>query len=153
MCCSIAGTQGYFIYYIASKQPIKTRYTLGKEERIKSRKLLEHLFRQGSNFFVHPFKVYYSFSPLQQDSLLQAAFGVSSRVFKKAVDRNRIKRLMREAYRLQKAGLQSTMEPSGKKLAVFFLYTGKELPEFAGVREKMSVVLKRLESLPQRASM
>jgi ribonuclease P protein component len=99
---------------------------------------------------VHPFKVYYSFSPLQQEPALQAAFGVSSRVFKKAVDRNRIKRLVREAYRLQKGGLQTAIEPSGKKLAVFFLYTGKELPEFTAVKEKMGVVLERLGNVPQR---
>lgn len=77
---------------------------------------------------------------------LQAGFGVSARTFKKAVARNRIKRLMREAYRLQKTSLQQALERSGKKLAVFFLYTGKEVPGYEQVKEKMKSVLQQLES-------
>ena len=75
---------------------------------------------------------------------LQAGFGVSSRHFKKAVDRNRIKRLSREAYRLQKGPLLQRLEEKGRSMAVFFLYTGKELPEYAIVSEKIGVALQKL---------
>jgi ribonuclease P protein component len=109
---------------------------------------LEQLFRSGQSLFVHPLKVYYS-NELPAEIKLQAGFGVSSRVFKKAVDRNRIKRLLREAYRLQKNALQLAIENSNSRLAVFFLYTGKDLPEFELIKDKTRIVLERLEKIIQ----
>ena len=76
---------------------------------------------------------------------LQAGFTVSARNFKKAVDRNRIKRLMRECYRLQKSNLKISLEQNKKALAVFFIYTGKEMPKFNEVFDKIGNALKRLE--------
>jgi ribonuclease P protein component len=78
------------------------------------------------------------------DVPLQAGVTVSSRSFKKAVDRNRVKRIMREVYRLQKLPLQQLLEKEDKRLVLFFIYTGKELPVFAEVSKKMEVILKRL---------
>ena len=75
---------------------------------------------------------------------LQTGVGVSSRNFKKAVDRNRIKRLLREAYRLNKEEVMSTVSAQQKQLALFFLYTGKELPESELLNDKMRKALKRL---------
>jgi len=93
---------------------------------------------------INPLKVYYQFTELPGESALQATVGVSARVFKRSVERNRIKRLIREAYRLQKTGLQGALAASEKKLAVFFLYTGKELPQFELVKDKMMLVLDKL---------
>ncbi|HYF32763.1 MAG TPA: ribonuclease P protein component [Chitinophagaceae bacterium] len=125
---------------------IRQGFTLAKHERLKSRKLLEQLFRQAPTFFVYPYKVYYQQDAGAQAEPLQAAFGVSARTFKKAADRNRIKRLTREVYRLQKNPLQQKLASTGKKLAVFFLYTGKEVPEFDIVKEKMQAILAQLEN-------
>jgi ribonuclease P protein component len=80
-------------------------------------------------------------------AVLQAGVGVSSRNFKKAVDRNRIKRLMREAYRLQKNMLNESLEKKQQKMSVFFLYLGKELPEYDLIYEKMGNSIKRLIKL------
>ena len=108
---------------------------------------MEQLFRDGITFFIHPFKVYYQVTTLPAEKRLQAAFGVSSRTFKKAVDRNRIKRLMREAYRVEKKALQQQLQADDKGLAVFFLYTGKELPDLGMVKDKMKLILEKLERL------
>lgn len=78
------------------------------------------------------------------ESSLQAGFGAGSRHFKKAVDRNRIKRLSREAYRLQKKPLLQQLEEKRLSLAVFFIYTGKELPDYGTVSDKIGVALQKL---------
>ena len=77
-------------------------------------------------------------------SFLQTAFSVSSKNFKKAVDRNRIKRLMREAYRLQKSFLQHELEEHRKFLAVFIIYTPGEIPGYDIISQKMATALQRL---------
>lgn len=82
-----------------------------------------------------------------QDHVLQAGFTVSARNFKKAVDRNRIKRLMRECYRLQKINLKISLGQNKKSLAVFFIYTGNEIPKYNEVFEKTGSALKRLEKI------
>jgi ribonuclease P protein component len=135
----------------------KIRYTLGKQERLKSRKVIENLFKEGKSFSIFPFRLLFAFEKKQpstdnnqllRDSYrLQAGFTASSRHFKKAVDRNRIKRLMREAYRLQKNELESLCILKGNSLALFLIYVGKELPLFELVYEKTGLILKRLIKL------
>lgn len=124
------------------------KLTLGKEERLKSRKLIDQLFKEGRSFTVFPFRVYYLFPPLQvlrtNHQLLQFGVGVSTRNFKHAVDRNRIKRLVREAYRLQKVPFQELLQSKQLPGTVFVIYTGKELPAYTVVSEKIAVILKRL---------
>ena len=78
---------------------------------------------------------------------LQAGFTVSSRNFKKAVERNRVKRVMREAWRLQKNEFRLLLELNKKKAVVFFIYVGKDLPEYKLVHIKTGIVLQRLIKL------
>jgi len=72
---------------------------------------------------------------------------VSGKNFKRAVDRNRVKRLTREAYRLQKKQLQEATIEKKLQLNIFFIYTGKELPAFDVVREKVNVILNKLTKI------
>jgi ribonuclease P protein component len=123
---------------------MEKKFTLKKVERLKRRKVIEKLFSEGRAVTSFPIRVQYKMDDPLLTVSLQAGFSVSSRNFKKAVDRNRIKRLMREAYRLQKAPLEQALQTKQQKLALFLIYTGKELPNYALVREKIEVVLKKL---------
>lgn len=126
---------------------VRKQFTLGKDKRLKSRKQIEQLFERGKTFLITPFRVYFTLNSLstsQERSSLQFGVGASSKNFKKAVERNRIKRLTREAWRLQKNELEEKVKASLKQLNVFFIYTGKELPDFTMVKDKVSVALKKL---------
>ncbi|WP_315818753.1 ribonuclease P protein component [Paraflavitalea speifideaquila] len=103
------------------------KLTLGKQERLKSRKLIDQLFKEGRSFSVFPYRVYYLVrhaSALQPNNILpQFGVGVSTRNFKHAVDRNRIKRVTREAYRVQKIPLQDLLQEKKNTFCYFpYLY-------------------------------
>ena len=102
----------------------------GKQEKLKSRKVVEDLFVRGKSQSIFPIRIFYKFLPVQADekTIMQAGVSVSKKNFRKAVDRNRIKRLLREAYRLQKNELVQVLKEQQKKGYVFFIYTHKELP-------------------------
>jgi ribonuclease P protein component len=127
---------------------VAKKFTLGRNERLKSRKRIEQLFREGKHFNSFPFRVSYLLADLLPASLttqaLQFGAGAGTKNFKKAVDRNRIKRLTREAWRLQKNGLQEIMVNNKTQLVVFFIYTAKELPEYNFVYEKTGSIINKL---------
>jgi ribonuclease P protein component len=115
------------------------------------------LFADGKSFSVFPFKVVWkkaicaaeapTLNSKPKTVHLQTAFSVSKRHFKKATDRNRVKRLMREAYRLQKNELQQAVQQSRQQLVVFILYVGSEIPEYKTVMEKMNATIKKLQRI------
>jgi ribonuclease P protein component len=118
-----------------------TNNTYSQQEKLKSRKALEGLFAKGQLFSVFPIKVFYTVSADLNG--VHAGVGVSSRIFKKAHDRNRVKRLLREVYRTQKQPLYLAVA-NHQQLNVFFLYIGKELPVFADLHIAMERTLEKL---------
>jgi len=121
------------------------RFTFGRDQRLKSRKQIERVFREGKSMNVFPFRVYFFIQPLVDGrQALQTGVGASRRNFKKAVDRNRIKRLTREAYRLKKESLALLLKERQLSLSLFFIYTGKELPDYRLVSGKIAVALEKI---------
>jgi ribonuclease P protein component len=122
------------------------KYQLSRQHRVKSGKLIDQLFTRGESFTQYPLRVFYMEASLP--IALQAGFGVSARNFRKAVERNRIKRLMRETWRLQKGLLELQLENLNRKLAVFVLYTGRELTDSAQIALKMQIIINKLIGIP-----
>ena len=119
-------------------------FSYNKQEKLKSRKQLDALFKKGKSFTAFPLKVFFAFADDMQDNIIKTGVGVSSRHFKKAVHRNRVKRLLREAYRTEKLSLHEALGQRNKKLAVFLLYIDKTLPEYILLKEKMQLCIQRL---------
>lgn len=113
-------------------------------ERLKSRKAIEALFKKGKRFSISPFKVFYQ---IINENELQFGAGVSTRNFKKAVDRNRVKRLTKEAYRLQKNSLQSLLKEKGKGLHLFFIYTEKEIRKHQDIFLQTEKIINKLSAI------
>ena len=120
--------------------------TFTKEERLCSKRKIDSLFHSGSSFIVYPFRVVYSPLEMQEDPFpVQVIISVSKRRFRRAHDRNRIKRLMREVYRLQKNELlYKEVEKLSLNLSVAIQYVGKEELDFELLYGKMSKTLKQL---------
>ncbi|EMS31798.1 Ribonuclease P protein component [Mariniradius saccharolyticus AK6] len=116
-------------------------YGFSKGERLHSQKLIKELFDKGSSFFLFPFKVLVLNVPSEIIGTNQALFSVSKKKFKKAVDRNLVKRRMREAYRLHKHLIPAT-EPDKKLIA--FIYVSSDILTFQTIEAKMLKVLTSL---------
>ncbi len=109
-----------------------------KKEKLKNKKLIEQLFVEGKSVSSFPIKLIYLKTSLPEGIKIQAAVTVPKKKFKSAVHRNRIKRLLRENYRLQKQQVFNTIQG---EYAFLFLYLGKDMPANTIVQNGMKNVL------------
>ncbi len=114
------------------------RMTFGKEERLKSKKLIEKLYKDGTSIKAFPLRMVYVQSAHTSKFPCQVAVSVPKRNFKLAVERNRIKRLLRETYRLQKQIVYDEL----KEPYIFMIsYIGKEEWKYEEIYKKMEKLL------------
>ncbi len=118
--------------------------SFGKAERLNSKKLMDELFNKGSSFVLYPFRIYWMKHEQIVPSKIQVLISVPKKNFPLAVDRNRIKRLMREAYRKNKLQHINSMIGIDKNISIAFLFTDRKVPEYKLVEEKMISVLNQL---------
>ncbi len=119
------------------------KHSLKKTEILRSKKMIERLFLGGaSSFSMYPLRVVYL--PCERrDSKVEILISVSKRKFKHAVDRNRMKRLIREAYRLNKYSLLDSIEDD-KSYVLAFIYLSDKLMPYRKIEEKMKLALSRI---------
>tara|TARA_B100001564_G_scaffold340015_1_gene333295 strand:- start:551 stop:940 length:390 start_codon:yes stop_codon:yes gene_type:complete len=116
------------------------KHTYGKGQRLKSVLTLDRIFTEGEKINAFPILARYTESSFEAEVPFQVATTVSKKRFRKAVSRNRIKRLMREAWRLEKHRLEENWSNGDKQGALVLIYVGNEIPTF----EKCANTIRRI---------
>ncbi|MFT5859201.1 MAG: ribonuclease P protein component [Flavobacteriaceae bacterium] len=100
--------------------------TFGKKYKLCSHVLIEDVFATGQLIKAYPFVVRMKFVELPKDVPFQVVISAPKRTFRKAYQRNRVKRLCKEAFRMNKNELESALVNSNKQLALFMMFTSKD---------------------------
>ena len=120
-------------------------YTFTKEERLKHKKDIDRLFSEGNRFNLDPFLVLYSSNPLASKYPARVLISVPKKRIKSAVDRNLIKRRIREAYRLHKNPFYEILKQQLRFCSLALIYTSVKIAEYKEVEEKIILILERLQ--------
>lgn len=115
-------------------------YTYSKINKLKSKKIIEQLFSEGKAVTAYPLRLIYMKTNFEDHTLLKTGVSVSKRLHKRAVSRNRIKRLLREVYRLNK---NEYFNKSTTSYAFMFLYISKEEATFELLNTKMKLLFEK----------
>ena len=135
--------QSPIVFTLTTPEPQRNPFS--KAERLKSRKLIAALFKGGHSYLAYPFRVVWLPLPDVIDTGFpaQVAIAAPKRTFKTAVARNRIKRLVRESYRLQKNDFYTKLRTENHRIGLLLMYVAKtELPQ-GGIDAGMKKVLRK----------
>lgn len=119
-------------------------YSFHKSERLCNKTLFEELIASGESFIKYPFRIVMKESSVKGEYPARMAISVSKKKFKRAVKRNRIKRLTREAYRQNKAELCQNLLSQNKTIDILFIYLDQQLPEYAKTEKAVQTALQRI---------
>ena len=121
-------------------------HTFQKKERLKSRKVIGKIFKEGHSFISYPIRFAWvkMESPLS-DSPLQMGLSVPKRAFSKAVDRNRLRRRIRESYRLNKHSIYKKLESPDTQYGLMLIYVAKETLDFHKIEKGIQKGFNKLE--------
>ncbi len=118
-------------------------YSLSKSERLSSKTLLEELIKSELSFVKYPFRIVLKDSSLPGEHPARIAISVSKKKFKRAVKRNRVKRLLREAYRLNKPEFYKQIPP-GHTIDILFIYLDQNLPVYLKIEKAVKSALQKI---------
>ncbi len=121
--------------------------TFKKEERLSKIKVINKLFSEGKKFTIAPYRVYWLEMEMESDYPAQVLISVSKKQYKRAVDRNLIKRRTREAYRRNKAAFYSYLNKNAKNYVFALLYNSGEIASYKDIEEKIIFILQRLQTI------
>ena len=113
--------------------------TLPKKERLNSKIKIEKLFKSKNSFIQNEFKVYWDVLP-SEDTNISVLISVPKKNVHLATNRNKIKRIIRECYRINK----NILIENKQDLTIAIVYLSSEIPEFRLLEEKIKLVLQRL---------
>ena len=116
------------------------KLTFGKNEKLKSKKAIENLFSEGQSHVSRPIRIVYNIRPKQQGEN-KMGVSVAKKRFKHAVDRNLLKRRIREAYRLNKSFIEANETYA---VDLLFIYTSSRIANFETIEKAMKEVLEKL---------
>lgn len=123
-----------------------------KEDKLKSKKAIEQLFKCGKTIKVYPLKAIYISKDVVDSRYLNVGVSVPKRNMKLAVNRNLIKRRMREAYRLNNRGLKQTLSINNKAIDVMLVCHSSQILSYQEIEDKIKVILNRLTELSEVVS-
>jgi len=129
---------------------INNKYT--KNEKLKSKKDIEHLFKKGKSINAFPIRVIYVKKNDPKGISINAGVTVSKKNIKLAVKRNLIKRRIREAYRLSNSQLKGYLKENDLELNLMFIYSSKEILPYSQIDDKIKVLLTRLAEVNEVVS-
>ncbi|MEX1190360.1 MAG: ribonuclease P protein component [Brumimicrobium sp.] len=125
---------------------------LGKAYKLCSKKVIDDLFKNGHQIKQYPFILQFDYALLPTKKKFQIVTSVPKRIHKKAVQRNRIKRLMREVIRKKKHLIEENFSSDEKQLALFLIYTGKKEESYSLLLNKIEVLFERLMNAEEKSN-
>ncbi len=115
-----------------------------KKQKLCGEKVIERLFANGKSISEKPFRAIWNFEKNNDQVCVKSLIVVSKKRLKLAVERNVVKRRIKEAYRLQKKQLEYFLESTNQQLNLAIIYQEEEILDYKTLEEKINLLLSRL---------